>query len=312
MGYAIQTNQLTKSYNGLKAVDQVSISIKKGTIYGFLGLNGAGKTTMIRMLLGMIKPSEGSCYIDGKQVVQANPSIWEKVGYMVETPRAYPELTVKENLEIFRRLRLVENKQAVHNVCEQLKLTAYVNKKAKHLSLGNAQRLGIAKALLHQPEILILDEPVNGLDPAGIVEVRELLLDLAENHGITIFISSHLLSEISKTVSQIGIIHEGKLVDEVKAKQLNRLLKERLVIHTRHNAAAGRLLSESGYSWQQNKEGLIESYQPEAIKKPENIARLLTEHQLPPVRLTVEEEDLEAYFLRVITGKGVEQLHGIL
>ena len=171
----IKTENLTKVYGKLPAVDSVSLSVKQGEIFGFLGLNGAGKTTTIRMLLGMIKPSSGACYLKGKKVNPGNLEIWKDVGYIVETPHSYPELTVKDNLEIFRLLRGIEDKNTVDWIIENLRLGRYASKKVKHLSLGNAQRLGIAKALIHKPEILILDEPTNGLDPAGVVEVRELL-----------------------------------------------------------------------------------------------------------------------------------------
>src|SRR5690625_686489 len=233
MHQAIQTNQLSKSYKGFQAVENVSLTIKKGEIYGFIGLNGAGKTTTIRMLLGMIRPTHGTCYIKGEKVSLINNHMWKNVGYMVETPHFYPELTVEENLDIFRRLRLISNRDIVLKVMDQLHLTRYAQKKAKNLSLGNAQRLGIAKALLHSPEILILDEPVNGLDPAGIVEIRELLQDLAFNKGVTILISSHLLSEIAKIATNIGVIHEGKLIQEIESNKLNELLNRRLTIDTR-------------------------------------------------------------------------------
>jgi len=168
----IQTNRISKNYKDFQAVKEVSFSICKGEIYGFIGLNGAGKTTIIRMMLGMIKPTQGTCYIKGEKVTSTNHRIWKSVGHIVETPQAYPELTVQENLEIFKRIRLNSDPDIVLKVMEQLHLTRYAQTKAGNLSLGNSQRLGIAKALLHSPEILILDEPMNGLDPSGIVEIR--------------------------------------------------------------------------------------------------------------------------------------------
>ena len=186
MDPVIQLSHLSKRYKGFSAVEDISLEIEKGEIYGFIGLNGSGKTTTIKMLLGMIRPSEGSCSIDGQKIGLFSHSVWSKVGSLVETPYAYPELTVKENLEIFRRLRQVADASAVEQAMEQLNLTGYANKKAGKLSLGNTQRLGIAKALLHKPEILILDEPSNGLDPAGILEVRELFRHLAHDLGVTI------------------------------------------------------------------------------------------------------------------------------
>ncbi|MCP2035844.1 ABC-2 type transport system ATP-binding protein [Planomicrobium sp. HSC-17F08] len=300
----IQTEHLSKHYKSFRAVDEVSLEVGRGEIYGFIGLNGSGKTTTIRMLLGMIRPTFGSCYLSGQQVKLSNYSLWEKVGYLVETPYAYPELTVNENLEIFRRLRKIPDSQAVPRVIEQLQLTAYTGRKAKHLSLGNAQRLGIAKALLHNPDILILDEPVNGLDPAGIVEVRELLQHLAMNEKKTIFISSHLLSEVAKVSNKIGIIHEGRLLQEMELAELNRLLKQRLILDARRKDLAQSILSEAGIHSFLNEKGLIESYDTNPIRYPDDIARLLVKQGCPPTRMMVEEEDLESYFLRAIGRKG--------
>ena len=216
----IATGQLTKRYGKVLAVDGVSLNVRKGEIYGFLGLNGAGKTTTIRMLLGMIKPTAGTAYICGKKTNAGNYRLWEQVGYMVETPHAYPDITVTENLEISRRLRGISDTNAVKNVMEKLQLTQYKDRKTKTLSLGNAQRLGLAKALIHNPAILILDEPANGLDPAGIVEIRLLLLDISQNKNVTVFISSHILGEISRLAARIGIIHEGRLLEEIETSAI--------------------------------------------------------------------------------------------
>jgi ABC-2 type transport system ATP-binding protein len=216
----ITTDQLSKRYGKLLAVDGVSLNVRKGEIYGFLGLNGAGKTTAIRMLLGMIRPTAGAAYIRGKKINAGNYRLWGQVGYLVETPYSYPDITVTENLEITRRLRGLDDVNAVKSVMEKLQLTRDKDRKTKTLSLGNAQRLGLAKALIHNPAILILDEPSNGLDPAGIVEIRQLLLDMAGNDGVTIFISSHILGEISRLAARIGIIHEGRLLQEIETSEL--------------------------------------------------------------------------------------------
>jgi len=300
MSFIIETDCICKFYGKLKAVDKVSLGVKKGEIYGFLGLNGAGKTTTIRMLLGMINPSEGAAYINGRRVSPAEKNIWEKVGYIVEIPYAYPELTVKENLELFRKLRIIKNNEATEKIMDKLNLTQYKNIKARHLSQGNAQRLGIAKALLHNPDILILDEPSNGLDPAGIAEIRELLKNLALNEGKTIFISSHILAEISKMACRIGIIHNGKLIKETDEQQLEKERLKKLVIKTRNNDHALKILTESGYVATISKEGFIEIADSEIINQAEKIAVLLVNHKQPPVILNVKEEDLESYFLRII------------
>lgn len=304
MNLAIETFQLSKRYDDFYAVKDVSLRVNKGEIYGFIGLNGAGKTTTIRMLLDMIKPTQGFCYIKGEKVSATNYHLWQYVGYMVETPHAYPELTVKENLELYRKLRLIKNPDAVTEVMKQLRLTRYAHTKANNLSLGNLQRLGIAKALLHAPEILILDEPVNGLDPAGIVEIRELLQELAFNQGVTILISSHLLSEIAKVASKIGIIHEGQLIQEIKADKFKQILRQRLIIDSRDQKASLSILSTAGYTPKINKNGLIEIFNEQAVLHPDKISHLLVCEGVPPTRLTVEEENLESYFLRIIDEKG--------
>ncbi|WP_430787583.1 ABC transporter ATP-binding protein [Virgibacillus flavescens] len=302
----IQTTHLSKSYKGFQAVDDVSIQINKGEIYGFIGLNGAGKTTTIRMLLGLIRPTSGSCFIMGEKVSLTNHFIWKNVGYMVESPSAYPELTVKENLDIFLKFRLISDLHAVERMIDKLNLTAYTHKKARDLSLGNKQRLGIAKALLHNPEILILDEPVNGLDPAGIVEIRELLHDLAFNKGVTIFISSHLLGEIAKIATNIAIIHDGQLIQEIGANSLRTLLNQRLLLDMHDKNEALAILKTAGYATALNENGLIETYDKEAIRNPDHIASLIVHNGVPPTMLKVESENLESYFLRVIGKKGAE------
>ena len=304
MGTVIAIENLSKRFKGVQAVEDLSLQLKKGEIYGFIGLNGSGKTTTIRMMLGMIKPSQGSCSLFGKKVTLSNTKMWEKVGYLVETPYAYPELTVEENLDLFRRLRQIQEPGAVGRIIDELKLTPYTKRKAKHLSLGNAQRLGIAKAMMHQPDVLILDEPVNGLDPAGIVEVRELLRDLAKNKGVSIFLSSHLLSEVALIADKVGIIHHGRLVEEFKTDQLNKLIQRKLLVNTRNNGAAADVLSGQGISCQLNEKRLIEITEEELLERPEIVSGKLVEMGFPPTYVNVEVESLESYFMRSIRAEG--------
>jgi ABC-2 type transport system ATP-binding protein len=296
----IETKNLTKKFGHFKAVDTISLNVKKGEIYGFLGLNGAGKTTTIRMLLGMIRPTSGESRLNGIRVHAGNQALWNSVGYLVEIPYSYPDLTVQENLEMMRRLRFISDAGAVGSVIEKLRLGPYRDKKAKHLSLGNAQRLGLAKALIHNPDILLLDEPANGLDPAGIVEIRELLFSLAHDRGVTIFISSHILGEISRFASRIGIIHDGKLFQELDISQLDRLRKRRLLIDARDKIAARSILESQGYSITVAENGRLECSDDRAITCPENVNVPLVHAGCPPTMLYVEEEDLETYFLRAI------------
>ena len=303
-GEIIATERLTKRYGNIRAVEEVSINVKKGEIYGFLGLNGAGKTTTIRMLLGMIKPSAGTAYISGKKITPGNYRLWEQVGYLVEMPRYYPELSVYENLEMFRRMRGLADKKAVTTVMGLLQLTQYKNRKAKTMSLGNVQRIGLAKALMHKPGILILDEPTNALDPAGIAEVRRLLLDMAHNNSITIFVSSHILGEVSRLANRIGIIHQGRLLQEIETSRLERLGQKRLSIKTTDIGKTKTLLEERGYRPAVSGGAVLELTGEEAVTHPETIGALIVHAGLGLTQLHVEEEDLERYFLKTIGKNG--------
>jgi len=300
----IRTENISKHYGDVHAVSNMSLNVRKGEIYGFLGLNGAGKTTTIRMLLGMIHPTSGVAFINGKRISFNNSELWNCVGSLVEIPYSYPELTVRENLEIFRLLRFIKDKRAIDNVIDKLQLGAYTNRKAKDLSLGNNQRLGLAKALIHNPEILLLDEPTNGLDPAGIYEIREMFGDLASNHGVTIFISSHILGEISRFATRIGIIHEGILVKEIDAPQLEALCSKRLLINANDIELAKSTLFQNGFNLEEVNDNLIEIKEEKAILNPDIIATIMVNSGCPPTLLKVEEENLESYFLRTIGIKG--------
>lgn len=299
----IKTKNLTKKFGDVLAVDDVTLTVCKGEIYGFLGLNGAGKTTTIRMLLGMIRPTAGSVTLNGVIGESGNFPIWENVGYLVETPYAYPELTVRENLEIFRKLRRIPERSSVDRIMGLLNITSYANRKAMHLSLGNSQRLGLAKALIHNPSVLILDEPTNGLDPAGIVEIRQLLTELATS-GVTVFISSHILGEISRIADRIGIIHEGRLLEESNANDLEKRRLRRLLIDADDrdllkNALAASGINVDGY----NENGTAYISNGELTGRPDYLCEKLVRSGIFPNTLHVEEEDLETYFLRIIGEK---------
>ncbi len=297
---AIETARLAKRYGAVCAVDDLSLRVAPGEIYGFLGLNGAGKTTTIRMLLGMVAPSAGDVFVLGQRIRRGAPTPWARVGYLVETPYAYPELTVRENLEVARRLRPGTPAGAVGDIIERLGLASYAHRRAGTLSLGNAQRLGLAKALLHGPRLLVLDEPANGLDPAGIVEIRALLGHLAREEGVTIFMSSHLLGEVSRMAHRIGIIHRGRLLQELDVADLERQRRRRLVVRTRDDGAACAALRRAGLSAAITAEGALEVQDAGALERPETVAVRLVEAGCPPVYLQVEQEDLEHYFLRLV------------
>lgn len=299
--FAIETDQLTKRFGDVCAVDHINLRVKRGEIYGFLGLNGAGKTTTIRTLLGMIRPSAGMVKVLDQAVGPNGRGPWAHVGHLVESPSAYPELTVRENLDIARRLQGISNSAATAPIIEQLSLVTYADRKAGTLSMGNLQRLGLARALLHQPELLILDEPANGLDPAGVVEIRELLRSLACEKGVTIFMSSHILTEVDRLATRIGIIHNGKLIEELDTDQLEGLRAKRLEIKTRDLQAAQISLESAGIKFSLNDETIVVD-NDYVIEHPDDIARMLVNAGNPPTRLAVEQQNLEEHFLQLTGG----------
>jgi ABC-2 type transport system ATP-binding protein len=300
MNLPIETNDLGKHYGDVKAVEHLSLQVAEGEIYAFLGLNGAGKTTTIRMLLGMIKPTTGYATVLQTRVRLGSREPWGAVGYLVEMPHSYPELTVRENLEVARRLHPGTPREAVSRTIERMGLAPYADRRAGNLSQGNAQRLGLAKALLHNPKLLFLDEPANGLDPAGIVEIRELLLDLTRQHGVTVFMSSHILAEVSRLARRIGIIHEGHLLQELNVDELERNRRRRLVLRARDVEAAHRALLDAGQPAEVLQDGAIELKDAASVERPDDINRLLVMAGASPTQLVVEEEELEQYFLRLI------------
>jgi ABC-2 type transport system ATP-binding protein len=300
MESAIVTVGLTKRYGDRRAVDRLSLSVGRGEIYGFLGLNGAGKTTTIRLLLGLARPSSGTVHVLGRRAHAGAGELWGRVGYLVEAPRAYPELTVRENLEVTRRLRRVADATAVDRMLERLALAPEADRRAGALSLGNAQRLGLARALLHAPDLLILDEPANGLDPAGVAEVRRLLLDLARERGVTVFMSSHLLGEVARLATRIGVLHRGRLIEEANAVDLERRRRRWLAVDARDRRAAHAALTAAGFAVGEEADGALALTEARAVAGPDAVARLLVEAGAPPTRLSVEQEDLETHFLRLV------------
>ncbi len=303
MTFAIETNQLSKRFGDVLAVDSVNLRVKPGEIYGFLGLNGAGKTTTIRALLGMIRPSAGDVKVLGQAVGRQGNGRgpWSKVGHLVESPSAYPELTVRENLEIARRLHNITDSNATARTMEGLGLASYADRKAGTLSTGNLQRLGLARALLHEPELLILDEPANGLDPAGVVEVRTLLESLANEKGVTIFMSSHILTEVDRLATRIGIIHKGRLIEELDTDKLEKLRARRLEVQARNLEAAQISLQSAGYKLRTRDETIVLDDE-HAIEHPDDIAHILVNAGTPPTRLAVEQQNLEEHFMQIIGG----------
>ncbi len=304
MNLPIETEDLGKRYGNVTAVKHLSLRVAQGEIYAFLGLNGAGKTTTIRMLLGMIKPTWGTAHVLQTRVRLGSRAPWASVGYLVETPHSYQELTVYENLEVARRLHPGTTPKAVSDIIERMGLATYADRRAGTLSQGNAQRLGLAKALLHAPRLLLLDEPANGLDPAGIVEIRELLLTLTREQGVTVFMASHILAEVSRLAQRIGIIHNGYLLQELDVDELERNRRRRLLLQARDMEAARQALATAGHPAEILRDSTLELKDIPSVEHPDDIASLLVHAGVPPTQVMVEEEDLEQYFLRLVGMNG--------
>ena len=302
MTSAISAQGLSKSYGPVKAVVDVHLDVRRGEIYGFLGRNGAGKTTTIRMLLGLVQPSAGSISILGSAIGDDRKGVLSRIGYLVESAAAYPNLTVRENLHIQRRLTGAPP-AAVDEVIGLLKLGEYVNRRAGRLSLGNKQRLSLARAMVHRPELLILDEPANGLDPAGIVEIRALLRRLADDQGVTIFMSSHLLDEVEHLADRVGIVHAGRLVEEVNYKELRDNGKVAIEIEVDDVALAERVLRGELALIEVSRSGDTGLRIADPTAKPALIARALVEAGVALERLASVEEDLERHFMRLTGGE---------
>ncbi len=303
---AVATSGLTKRYggtHGVLAVDRVDLRVARGEIYAFLGLNGAGKSTTIRMLLGMIRPTAGHAELFGERVQADATGLWRRVGHLVETAVAYPELTVRQNLDVARRLAGLEDRGAVERGIERLSLTEYAGRRARTLSLGNLQRLALARALLGDPELLVLDEPANGLDPAGVIEIRELVRSLARDQGVTVFMSSHILAEVDRLATRIGIVHRGHLIEELDTEALERHRQQRLEIGARDLDAAEAALRAAGRSPTRvatdGADPHVELRDLSSIEAPDEVARLLVAAGVPPTCLAVARESLEDHFIRL-------------
>ena len=304
---AIRTDSIGKRYRGgVLAVDRVSLTVDRGELYAFLGLNGAGKSTMIRMLLGMISPSGGSAELLGRPVRPDDRGLWSRVGHLVDVATAYPELTVLENLDVARQLQCVRDRSVVPQVVERLGLGPYRDRRARALSLGNLQRLALARALLHRPDVLLLDEPANGLDPAGVIEVRDLLREVVERDGVTVFMSSHILAEVDLLATRIGIVHAGRLIEEMDREALARHRDPRLEVGARDLDRAADVLRRAGYEPTRTAPsgvGGIELRDEQALEAPEDVAAALVAGGAAPTHLAVARDTLEDHFMHLTRGR---------
>ncbi len=295
----IETRDLNFAFQtGQKILNDLNLQVPAGSIYGFLGPNGAGKTTTLRLLLGLLKKQEGDIALFGKHLRANRLEILRRIGSLIEQPSLYLHLTGKENLEVFR-LTYQCNKIRINEVLQLVGLMQAANKKAKNYSLGMKQRLAIAIALLHDPEVLILDEPTNGLDPNGIIETRELIKQLNREFGKTILVSSHLLAEVEKMATHVGIINKGKLLFQGSLQKLQNLQSKQSAIEIEVNDAerAQQVLQEQFAVKQVNGTRLLLNY--ESRERSAQLNKLLVQQGVDVYQLAVTQNDLENLFLQI-------------
>ncbi|NBI67267.1 ABC transporter ATP-binding protein [Pseudoflavonifractor sp. 60] len=303
--YVIETNHLTKQYGTQKSVAELNIHVQRGRIYGLLGRNGAGKTTTMKMLLGLTQPTSGEVAIWGKSLAGNEKKLLPRIGSLIESPGFYPNLTATENLRIFAALRGLKNQNAIKSALDLVGLPYRDKKLFSQYSLGMKQRLAIALAVMHDPELLILDEPINGLDPIGIAEVRSFIRALCDERGKTILISSHILSEVALLADDIGIIDHGVLLEEESFAELEAKSSRYVRFTVSDTERAAEILRgvfrENQFTVQ---DGHI--LRMDSIKIPvAKIVSAFVQHGLEVSEATTVEESLEDYFKRVTGGEGI-------
>ena len=296
----IETNDLCKQYGNALRVAHLNLDVPEGSVYGFLGPNGAGKSTTLKMILGLVHPTAGDIRVLGKKMDGGNRlAVLRQVGSLIESPSYYGHLTGEENLRIVQTLRGVPEKN-IREVLQIVRLDGQRGKKVAHYSLGMKQRLGLAAALLGYPKLLILDEPTNGLDPAGIQEMRELICSLPERFGMTVVVSSHLLSEIDQTADHVAIIREGELVFQDTLEALHGRSRHHLALRTTNNTVAQAILQEKSVPCQEEEGYLILPILSDELAA--QLTRLLGARNLGVIRLEERQKSLEDIFLE-LTGK---------
>lgn len=302
MKYVIETNGLSKKYGKKYSVENLELKIRPGCVYGFLGPNGAGKSTTMKMILGLIRPTGGEVSIFGKEMTGSNRiAVLKNTGSLIESPSYYGHLSGRENLEIVQTLKNVPKKE-IDEVLSLVRLEGQQKKKVQEYSLGMKQRLGLAAALLGRPKLLLLDEPTNGLDPAGIQEMRELIVSLPEHYGMTVMVSSHLLSEMDQMATDVGIIDKGRLIYQGGLQKLHEQGRSRLHIHALNMAAAARVLDENGEKYRLVDGDLVLSEREEtSIAK---LVSLLSAGGAQVTKVMEQQKSLEDIFLS-LTGKQV-------
>lgn len=298
----LQTRGLTKAYRGTLALDHLELQLEQGKIYGFIGQNGAGKTTLLRLITGLAFPTSGELALWGQTGAAQLQQQRKRMGCMIETPALFPGMNAYQNLEVQRIQRGIPDKKRIEETLELVGLQGVGRKSVRNFSLGMRQRLGIAMALLSKPELLILDEPINGLDPAGIVELRQLLKTLNRQTGMTILVSSHILEELYQTASEFILLHHGRLIETVTAKDLDERCKRHIAIKTNDAPRALAALQTALHTnaCQPMPDGTIRLY--DHLDDMEAVAAALADAHLLVTGLSLAGDTLEDYFLNRIGG----------
>lgn len=299
MSYVLQTNNLTKQYKNQTALNKVSINIKKGDIYGLIGKNGAGKTTLMKIICGLIHSSHGEVKLFESTNLDKNR---KRIGCVIEQPALYPSMTAKQNLIYYNKLLGISDYSNVDGLLNLVGLQNTYKKKTKNFSLGMKQRLSIAISLIGNPDFLILDEPINGLDPFGIIEIREVLLKLNSERDITILISSHILGELTKVTTKYGIIKDGNLIDEFASKDLETRCKRYISLEVNDIDKTAYIIKNNIKStdYKVFNEGRIHIY--DYLDKPDQINKELVENGVLVSHIGLEGDDIEAYFIKKMGG----------
>lgn len=298
----LEARSLTKEYKQTLALDHINLQIKKGKIYGFIGQNGAGKTTFLRLVTGLAFPTSGTLSLWGKSETVELQKQRKRIGSMIETPALFPAMTAYQNMEIQRIQRGIPDKTVIKRTLDMVGLNDTGKKRVRNFSLGMRQRLGIAMALLNTPEFLILDEPVNGLDPAGIVEIRNLLKTLNREYGMTILVSSHILEELYQTATEFILLDHGNIIEEISDHELNERCKRHIAIQTTNVQKAVMVLEENLHTdhFKLMPDGTIRLY--DYLDDLEMVASVLSEAHVLVTGLFVSGDTLEDYFLSKIGG----------
>ncbi len=299
MSYIVQTHRLTKTVGGKNIVQDVDLHVKKGEIYGFLGPNGAGKTTVMKMLTNLWKPTDGSIELFGEPLAPGSYPLLKRMGSIIEFPAFYEQMTGYQNLKFHCEYMGYYKHGSIGDALAMLDLTGAADKKVKAYSLGMKERLGIARAVLCKPELLILDEPTNGLDPAGMKQIRDLLKALAAEYGITVLISSHILSEVESIADTIGIIHHGRLIQEIGMAEIEQLNLAYIAVTVADPQKAAVVLADSlgTANFKIAEGGEIRIYDPRATVQ--DISRAFVMNDVEVYSLGKKAETLEDYFLKL-------------